>query len=317
MFRIRVNHRGEVLSEFKVSSQRVTIGSGPDCDIVLDAERKVQPLHATVRSDEQGNWSISPGDGVSIISRGEAIQPGHALKPGVSFLVGEYVVVWAHDDTSTEPSEDQLETTLPSVEVPRIRVVAGPDSGAIFTLEGDLRAKPVTFGRIEDNTIVLKDRSVSRHHARLREDERGYVLEDTHSTYGFRMDGGPESRRLRLLNGSLFLLGDTGLLFECPVRPMSGDEIESEMAAAARARGGAPGELVEGDTAPYGAGMAANTPTAPHEALPQITPKDLAGRSGRMNPAMWPLMIGALVVIALILVATLVMLLMSGQQLQP
>ena len=40
-------------------------------------------------------------------------------------------------------------------------------------------AKPViSIGRWEDNDVVVDDRWVSRHHAQVRREEEGYVIQD-------------------------------------------------------------------------------------------------------------------------------------------
>ena len=69
-----------------------------------------------------------------------------------------------------------------------------PRAGEHFLLDRD----EVTIGRSPDSDVVLDDRSVSRHHARLlREDDGGYRLEDVGSRNGtFVNRRRVESRRL-------------------------------------------------------------------------------------------------------------------------
>ena len=57
--------------------------------------------------------------------------------------------------------------------------------GTYFSLVGS-----VTFGRAEDNTIIISDRFASSHHARLRQQSGGELwLEDLGSTNGTRLNG--------------------------------------------------------------------------------------------------------------------------------
>lgn len=72
---------------------------------------------------------------------------------------------------------------------------------------------PATIGRAYDNTIILDDRYVDAHHARLLLDDDGcIVLEDLGSVNGV-LEGtnGPRTARLRLPSGGTARLGETVL----------------------------------------------------------------------------------------------------------
>ena len=67
----------------------------------------------------------------------------------------------------------------------------GPVKASVVGLHGDLVGRrfpigdaPVTFGRGEDNDIVIPDPAVSRLHAELRQEADGYVLADLGSANG-------------------------------------------------------------------------------------------------------------------------------------
>ena len=62
---------------------------------------------------------------------------------------------------------------------------------SVVGVHGDLAGKrfpigdaPVTFGRGEDNDIVIPDPAVSRVHAELRQEADGFVVADRGSAYG-------------------------------------------------------------------------------------------------------------------------------------
>jgi pSer/pThr/pTyr-binding forkhead associated (FHA) protein len=66
----------------------------------------------------------------------------------------------------------------------------------VVGLHGDLAGKrfpighaPVTFGRGEDNDIVIADPAVSRLHAELTQEADGFVLTDKGSSNGTRVNG--------------------------------------------------------------------------------------------------------------------------------
>lgn len=101
------------------------------------------------------------------------------------------------------------DATLPNSTAPRLRVIDGPDRGAAF----ELTQLPATLGRGNDNAVRLTCRSVSRRHAMVARDERGFIVTDIGSSYGIRV-GKHTSSAARLINGTVFNLGDTTLVFE-------------------------------------------------------------------------------------------------------
>lgn len=85
----------------------------------------------------------------------------------------------------------------------------GPDLGRLVVVEGS-----VVLGRDPLCELPLKDRGISRHHARVtREGDGGYRLEDLGSTNGTRVDGQPASAPWPLRDGQKIFLGDTVVRF--------------------------------------------------------------------------------------------------------
>src|ERR1043166_2161776 len=79
------------------------------------------------------------------------------------------------------PRGDKLEVKLRSVVW---QVVEGPDQGRVFVVEGG----PVRIGTAHDNTLVLTDPSVSRHHAEVLDLRNGFLVRDLESTNGTFLD---------------------------------------------------------------------------------------------------------------------------------
>lgn len=48
----------------------------------------------------------------------------------------------------------------------------------------ELAAEPISFGKDDDNTVILADDYTSTHHARISARERGWVIDDLGSTNG-------------------------------------------------------------------------------------------------------------------------------------
>ena len=113
----------------------------------------------------------------------------------------------------------------------------GSEAGTSFLLtEGT-----ATIGRSSDNTVVLQDPGVSRHHARITQEGPGYVLEDLDSSAGTMLDGAPVQRQ-KLYSGSVVRLGDTELVFQAPQPPPG--EANTIMSSAAPTQVGVGGETM-------------------------------------------------------------------------
>ncbi|MBP7126671.1 FHA domain-containing protein [Myxococcota bacterium] len=78
---------------------------------------------------------------------------------------------------------------------------------------GNVRVVPLqqgvlTIGRAPDNDLVLEDRNVSRHHARIRCEGGRCVLQDAGSRYGIRWAQGKVAGEVEIQAGQVFQIGD-------------------------------------------------------------------------------------------------------------
>lgn len=75
---------------------------------------------------------------------------------------------------------------------------------------------PMTFGRSEDNDVVLDDQAVSGHHGRVERGPHGWIWVDCSRTDGTKVAGGPAvapGQQMELLPHAQLMLGDTVLDF--------------------------------------------------------------------------------------------------------
>ncbi len=89
----------------------------------------------------------------------------------------------------------------------------------------------VTFGRTQDNEVVLDDRQISRHHMRIYWQDGGFWIEDMGSTNGVRLndDRLDAHQPVRLIINDMISAGMFTLVFEREVRlPGSTPEIDAE-----------------------------------------------------------------------------------------
>jgi hypothetical protein len=75
------------------------------------------------------------------------------------------------------------------------------------------------LGRGREATLRLRDRAVSRAHARILQAEDGFTLEDRDSPNGVYLNGQRVKGRAPLTDGSIIELGRTLLRFQAPVPP--------------------------------------------------------------------------------------------------
>ncbi len=133
----------------------------------------------------------------------------------------------------------------------RLFVLGGRDVGRSFAIE-----EAAVLGRGEECDVKLRDRSVSRAHARVFREEGRWILEDLGSRNGIRLRG-ERVERAPLADHDEILLGELPLRFRLEDSSLAAEELEA-----------APAEIV-----------LAEEPAAPSEADERIA------RSGPRAPA--------------------------------
>src|SRR4051794_27877476 len=94
---------------------------------------------------------------------------------------------------------------------PRLVVVAPPP---LRGRSADVTDEVVVLGRDPRSTLVLEDPHVSRRHAVLRRTAGGYVLEDTHSTSGTRLNQQPLGAPTEVRDGDVISIAGVTLRYE-------------------------------------------------------------------------------------------------------
>jgi FHA domain-containing protein len=73
--------------------------------------------------------------------------------------------------------------------------------------------EPVRIGRLPDCAIALSDTQVSRHHAEIRRDERGFAVVDLGSLNGTTVNDVPVQEHA-LADGDVITVGETAIRYE-------------------------------------------------------------------------------------------------------
>ena len=90
----------------------------------------------------------------------------------------------------------------------RLKVEAGPDKGTDVVVD----RRRATIGSTAGNELTLTDKSISRVHAEIVVDEKGYLLRDLDSKNGTTLDG-VRVNSAYLKHKSVVVIGDTKIAF--------------------------------------------------------------------------------------------------------
>ena len=187
---------------------RFTVGLSPD-DFAHFApiQALLQKEMATYLADyaAEHNYTM-PGEAVVTLERDDTLRAA-ALKISARM-----------DDPGGAPSTAPLLPTqvMPAADVPAVAKGPPVDTRrARIELDGSscyLDREVATMGRGLDNDVVVEDRRVSRHHARLQRGPRGWEIMDLASTNGTFVNGKQVKQRL-VNHGDKLSLGGLEMTF--------------------------------------------------------------------------------------------------------
>ncbi len=104
----------------------------------------------------------------------------------------------------------------------RLWVVAGVHRGKAFRID-----RPhIQIGRATDNDVQFPDRSVSRHHCRIRSSGEAWWIEDLESTNGTIVHGEPLKAPVKLEHGDEIVTGFSRFVFQEGDRPLVNLKLE-------------------------------------------------------------------------------------------
>jgi len=278
---------------------RVTVGGGPKDDIRLDGLphglltltlERGQVLVRSIRSVRIGK-ALFPANVPRLVVPGEELklpndvvlrQPLDAQRRESRKLAGTAFVAKELLSGDVHPEDTRAAT---------FTCVAGFDQGLTFPIASD----SVSIGRADDAQVRLRDRAVSRVHARLyRQGAQWWVkpLSDMNGTF---VNGQRLRRETPLQHGDVLELGRTVLRFGGPERAPA--EQPPPPPPEAPQSPPAPTERLEASEAP-GAVAGAREENAPTEAAP-------APRSPRVPPELVVMGLGAVLAVVGVAVSLL------------
>jgi DNA-binding NtrC family response regulator len=178
--------RGEEVLRFGLGDDRVTIGRGDKCDVVVP-DPEVSRLQLTMHVDGD-HCVLQDLSGKGSVVSGKRVKEGR-FPDGTDFALGQWRAVFRSRgdgaaSTVTEVGKTtELYATNDPVDSPRIpaqlKVKQGKQEMAIR-----LKGESITLGKDSTNDVPIDSRFVSSRHLKITRNHNRFTLSDHHSTNG-------------------------------------------------------------------------------------------------------------------------------------
>ena len=176
--KVRIFYNNRILEEALDQRKSLSIG-GSEEDDCYAADCGLVPGHA-VFTGEGGGWKLS-GAG-EILASGKRVREERITHADTFILNKEHRVVM----TVFEPGNEE-----------RIPL---PEAGSVLS-----------FGRADDNAVVIDSLPISKHHLNITREDSSYFIEDAASSIGTYVNGQAVQGRQKLLDGQTVVLGHVSL----------------------------------------------------------------------------------------------------------
>ncbi|MBK7858268.1 MAG: FHA domain-containing protein [Archangiaceae bacterium] len=139
--------------------------------------------------------------------------PGELVRLTASVTVKQVAAPRRKKGTATVMRDLMSGTcAIEQTQAPTLTVLTGPDAGNVIPLAFE----QLLIGRGDDCALQIRDKSVSRRHARLTLRETKAIIEDLRGANGTYLNGHAVRRRATLSPGDVIELGQTVLRFDAP-----------------------------------------------------------------------------------------------------
>lgn len=189
--------------EFILDRPQVQIGRTDTCHICLP-DKSVSKIHAMLELEQEKYIIKDLGSTNGVLVNGKLV-PSIALNNGDQIKLGEYTLIFR--DASLPRPESLVEETFVLIE-------AGTKGyGRSWCLD-----ESCSIGSGDDNTIVTKHASIAPHHAILRKQDNGYLVDNCDNNNVFVNQ--EKARQHRLEHGDEIQIGTKRYIFKSTLRPL-------------------------------------------------------------------------------------------------
>ncbi len=214
---LQVTFQNEV-RKYVLNGKPVTMGRVAD-NLVPLADSQVSRNHARLEwSGETANF-VDLGSANGSLLNGQAVPPNspQRVAPGDQLQLGGFLLELLQPEEALRLAA--VGGSLPADRAAML-VSASPASFSLLvttpseTKEFPLQGESITLGRSPDNTLVIDQSVVSRHHARLEHTPLGYRIKDLGSANGLAIQGSSIDDLLLADGDIVSIAGDVQLAFK-------------------------------------------------------------------------------------------------------
>jgi pSer/pThr/pTyr-binding forkhead associated (FHA) protein len=200
---------GERNREYPIRLPVMSVGRSNDNALRI-RDARIAAQHARIWLEEDGYILEATPSGARTTLNGCAMEAGERRRLRDGDVIGLAELEFRFACADREPIRN------------RLWVVAGVHRGKTFRIAG----ADVRLGRATDNDVQFPDRSVSRHHCRMRRDGADWWIEDLGSTNGTFVSGRAVLRPKLLRHGDVVVAGLSSFVFQEGNRPLVNLKLE-------------------------------------------------------------------------------------------
>jgi serine/threonine protein kinase len=177
---IDVDHAGNRIDRFPMTSESILVGRLPICDLHLETgDKLISKRHCEIR------WQAGEMLVRDLHSTNKTYMDDVALDPdvpfswpiGVPLRVGAFLLTWTPIE-SDDQTAVEMEAVIEPVTGPRIECEAGEPPSL------QLARQPMIIGRLPGSDMTIPDPAVSKRHCQVHWDGKEATVEDLRSTNG-------------------------------------------------------------------------------------------------------------------------------------
>ena len=198
-----------------LGEETISIGRSKDNDIAI-LDKRISRYHAEITYDGQDHIINDLESINGVLINDVRIKNGEQLSNGTKIKIGPIQLTYRTLKHETKDLLQQIRTTtivVPDKQyLPHLEVISGTQIGVIFELELD----EITIGRSNVNNpsdFMLKDRAVSRPHAKITKLSDKYLITDLGSANGTILNGEQISEPILLSDKDAIEIGETEMIF--------------------------------------------------------------------------------------------------------
>jgi pSer/pThr/pTyr-binding forkhead associated (FHA) protein len=195
--------------EYPVPDPVMSVGRA-NANTLRIRDERIAAHHIRIERDGTGYVLEVTSDDASTTLNGEPLRLGDRRPLKHGDLIGLADLEFRF---TADPNADVLS---------RLWVVGGVHRGKTFRID----CAEVQIGRAADNDVQFPDRSVSRHHCRIRRDGPDWCIEDLGSTNGTYVAGEPVRGAKPLNHGDEVVAGFSRFVFQDGERPLADLRLE-------------------------------------------------------------------------------------------